>query len=76
MVKGLIQAQTDLGAWKNHIVANPTDIRRPFVATKTAEKLLKNTVLGKPATYRDYQADKESSKSWNNRDMLIGSKDV
>ena len=45
-------------------------------ATKTAEKLLENTVLGKPATYRDYQADKESSKSWDNRDMLVGSKDA
>ena len=74
MVKGLIQAQTDLGAWKNHIAANPTDIRRPYVATKTAEKLLERTVLGKPAANRDYQAGKESSKSWDNRDMLIGSK--
>ena len=74
MVKGLIQAGTDLGAWKNHIVANPTDIRRPYVATKTASRLLENTVLGKPAAYRDYQASTASTKSWENRDLLVGSK--
>ena len=75
MVKGLIQAGTNLGAWKLHIQENPTDIRRPYVATKTASRLLEQTVLGKTSTYRDHQASKDSPKSWANRDMLIGSKE-
>jgi NAD(P)H-nitrite reductase large subunit len=55
MIKGLIQTQTALGAWKHHIQQNPTDIRRPYIATKTAEKLLKLTTLGQPAAHRPYQ---------------------
>ena len=74
MIKGLIQTQTALGAWKGHIQSNPVDIRRPYVATKTAAKLLEQTLLGKPAAYRDYQHSKEQTKSWDARNTLIDAK--
>ena len=62
MIKGLIQAKTDLGAWKKHLQANPTDIRRPFVATKTAEKMLSFTALGKASAHRKYQHNQDSGE--------------
>ncbi len=54
MVKGLVQAQTDLGAWKKYLHEKPWDLRRPYVASGTAAALLKRTVEGRPATPRGY----------------------
>ncbi len=50
MVKGLIQSKADLGAWKAHLKKYPMDIRRPYVASRVAEKLLTSTTLGRPST--------------------------
>ena len=74
MIKGLIQAGTALGAWKHHIQENPTDIRRPYVATKTAEKLLAVTTLGKPAAHRAYQSSHDSGKERGAHAVLMGTK--
>jgi NAD(P)H-nitrite reductase large subunit len=74
MIKGLIQAQTSLGAWKNHIQGNPTDIRRPYVATKTAERMLTRTTLGAPAAHRDYQHSQDSGKDRNAHEVLVSTK--
>ncbi|MFQ5933983.1 MAG: FAD-dependent oxidoreductase, partial [Dehalococcoidia bacterium] len=50
MVKGFIQAGTELGNWKDYIRENPLDVRKPYVACKVAEGLLKTTLTGQPAT--------------------------
>ena len=50
MVKGFIQAGTHLGKWKDYIKEKPLDIRKPYVACKVAEGLLKTTLTGQPAT--------------------------
>ena len=73
MIKGLIQAKTDLGAWKLHIQANPTDIRRPYVATRTAEKMLALTALGKPSTHRSYQHAEDAGKDRGAHQVFVES---
>jgi NAD(P)H-nitrite reductase large subunit len=55
MVKGIMQTQTRLGAWKAHLAENPYDIRRPFVAAKVADKLARTTLLGRPSVARRYR---------------------
>ena len=42
------------GPWKQFLSENPFDIRRAFVATKVAEKLVSTTLIGKPAVSRGY----------------------
>ncbi|MEE9198224.1 MAG: FAD-dependent oxidoreductase [Dehalococcoidia bacterium] len=49
MVKGFIQTGTHLGTWKNYISENPLDLRKPYVATKVAQGLLKTTLTKEPA---------------------------
>ena len=55
MVKGLIQTKTPLGEWKAYIQKNPTDIRRPYVASGAAAKLLDQTLVGAEAGERRYR---------------------
>lgn len=74
MIKGLIQAQTSLGAWKQHIQGNPTDIRRPYVATRTAEKMLALTTLGAPAAHRSYQHTEDGGKDREAHAVLVSTK--
>jgi NAD(P)H-nitrite reductase large subunit len=50
MVKGLIQAKASLGVWKAHLKKYPFDIRRPYVASRVAEKLLQFKTLGRAST--------------------------
>jgi NAD(P)H-nitrite reductase large subunit len=49
MLKGLVQAGTALGAWKEQLRRNPFDVKRAFVASHAARQLLPETVLGRPA---------------------------
>lgn len=49
MVKGLIQAGTNLGGWKEFLRNHPFSIKKPFLATGTAAGLLPKTVLGSPS---------------------------
>ena len=55
MVKGIMQTGTSLGAWKEFLAENPFDIRRPYVATKVAQKLAGTTLTGRPSRTRQYQ---------------------
>ena len=55
MVKGLIQTRTALGKWKAYVQKNPMDIRRPYVATKAAVRLLEETLLGVETGERRYR---------------------
>jgi hypothetical protein len=55
MVKGFLQTRTRLGPWKEYLRQHPFDIRRPYVATKVAEKLTKTTLLGRPSKPRAYR---------------------
>ena len=55
MVKGIMQTKTALGAWKQFLRGNPFDIRRPYVATKVAQQLASNTLLGRPSKARQYR---------------------
>jgi len=55
MVKGILQSQTPLGAWKQFLAKNPFDIRRAYVASGVADRLRKNTLLGQPTKGRQYQ---------------------
>ncbi|MFQ5846284.1 MAG: NAD(P)/FAD-dependent oxidoreductase [Candidatus Methylomirabilales bacterium] len=50
MVKGLIQTKVSLGPWKGHLMKYPLDIRRPYVASRAAERLLQSTTVGRPST--------------------------
>lgn len=74
MVKGLIQAKTALGAWKGHLKENPVDLRRPYVATKTAAKLLEMTLLGQPSAHRDYRH--AQTKTWEPHSVFVGTKEA
>jgi len=49
MLKGLVQSQVPLGRFKNYLKKNPFDIKPAYIATKTAGRLLPETVLGRPA---------------------------
>ncbi|MFZ1061781.1 MAG: FAD-dependent oxidoreductase [Candidatus Rokuibacteriota bacterium] len=55
MVKGLIQTRTPLGEWKAYVQKNPMDIRRPYVASKAAVRLLDQTLLGADTGERGYR---------------------
>jgi NAD(P)H-nitrite reductase large subunit len=55
MVKGLIQTKTPLGEWKAHVQKNPMDIRRAYVASGAAVRLLEETLLGGDAGERRYR---------------------
>lgn len=55
MVKGIMQTRTALGTWKDYLKENPFDVRRPYIATKVAEKLTRSTLVGRPAKSRQYR---------------------
>jgi len=45
MLKGLIQTGVRLGPWKSYLAANPIDLRRVYVASGAAQKLLQSNLL-------------------------------
>jgi NAD(P)H-nitrite reductase large subunit len=47
MLKGLVQSQVPLGRWKDYLKANPFDLKPAFIASKTTETLLPESVLGR-----------------------------
>jgi NAD(P)H-nitrite reductase large subunit len=49
MLKGLVQARTALGPWKEHLRRNPFDVKPAFIATRTTATLSSQTVLGRPS---------------------------
>ena len=54
MVKGILQTQSSLGAWKKYLEENPFDVRRAFVGVGVAEKLRKTTLLGQATKARGF----------------------
>ena len=55
MVKGILQTQTRLGPWRQHLIENPFDIRRAYIARGVAQKLTETTLIGQPASQRAYR---------------------
>jgi NAD(P)H-nitrite reductase large subunit len=49
MLKGLVQSQVPLGRWKAYLAAHPFDVKPAYIAAKTTEALLPETVLGRPS---------------------------
>jgi NAD(P)H-nitrite reductase large subunit len=49
MLKGLVQSQVALGRWKDYLKGNPFDLKPAYIATRTTETLLPETVLGRPS---------------------------
>jgi len=45
MLKGLVQTGVSLGPWRGYLEENPLDLRRAFVASGAAQKLLETTLL-------------------------------
>lgn len=63
MVKGLLQTQTRLGAWKTYLAENPFDIRRAYVATGVADRLARCTLLGQATEDRKYRFQDQRPQS-------------
>jgi len=53
MLKGLVQSGASLAAFKAHLGRNPFDLKPAFIASKTTERLLPETVLGRPSKAPD-----------------------
>jgi NAD(P)H-nitrite reductase large subunit len=49
MLKGLVQSGVSLAHFKDHLRQNPFDIKPAFIASKTTNVLLPETVLGRPS---------------------------
>jgi len=62
MVKGLMQTQTGLGPWKKYLRDNPFDIRRAYVASGVAAKLVGTALLGRPAKARQFHFGSPEAK--------------
>ena len=54
MVKGILQTQTSLGPWKQFLAENPFDVRRAYIASGVAEKLVNTTLTGRPTPARQF----------------------
>jgi NAD(P)H-nitrite reductase large subunit len=49
MLKGLVQSGASLGRFRAHLEKHPFDVKTAFIASRTTEKLLPETVLGRPS---------------------------
>lgn len=76
MVKGLIQSQVDLAHWKDYITQNPLDIRRAYVGSGAANKLLATTLLGSASQQRGYRHNDAQPTTGQNaaHQVLVGTK--
>lgn len=63
MVKGFIQAGSRLGKWKDYLNNNPLDVRKPYIACKVAEGLLKSTLTGDESAGRGYRHGNAAAKT-------------
>jgi len=55
MVKGLMQTRAPLGPWKRHLQDHPFDVRRAYVGSGAAAKLVGTTLLHRPAKARQFR---------------------
>ena len=76
MAKGLIQTRQPLGNWADYLRETPTDLRRAYVATGTAQRLVKRTLLGAPARDRAYRIGGKTPAAWQKATHapLVGSR--
>lgn len=76
MAKGLIQIRHPLGNWAEYLRENPTDLRRAYVATGTAQRLVNRTLLGAPARDRAYRVGGKTPAAWQKaaHAPLVGSR--
>lgn len=54
MLKGLVQSGHGLGPWKEHLQKNPFDVKSAFIASRTTDRLLPQTILGRPSVPAGY----------------------
>lgn len=71
MVKGLIQTQVPLGAWRKYLDDNPLDVRRPYVASRAAEKLLEMKLVGRASSPEGYRNPDPPPKYWEFHDVFV-----
>lgn len=76
MAKGLIQTRQPLGNWAEYLRETPTDLRRAYVATGTAQRLVDRTLLGAPARDRAYRIGGKTPAPWQKaaHAPLVGSR--
>jgi NAD(P)H-nitrite reductase large subunit len=72
MVKGLIQTQSELGEWRTYLDKNPLDVRRPYVASRAAERLLEMQLLSKPSDHAGYRQPDPSPQYWEHHETFVG----
>jgi NAD(P)H-nitrite reductase large subunit len=74
MVKGLIQTQAKLGEWRTYLDRHPLDVRRPYVASRAAEELLRRRLLGRPSSPEGYRYPDPPPKYWEHHEVFVGTK--
>jgi NADPH-dependent 2,4-dienoyl-CoA reductase/sulfur reductase-like enzyme len=71
MVKGLIQSQVALKEWRRYLDEHPLDVRRPYVASRAAEKLLGQKLVGKASDYTGYRHPDPQPKYWDHHATFV-----
>lgn len=74
MAKGLIQTQVALGEWRRYLDKNPLDIRRPYVASGAADKLLQLRLIGRPSSKDGYREPDPAPKYWDHHEVFVKTK--
>jgi NAD(P)H-nitrite reductase large subunit len=65
ILKGLVQDGQPMGEWKQLMLENPWEVKRPFVATGHVRRLLTETVLDRPSR----PADEAEASEWVSPEM-------
>lgn len=60
ILKGLVHSGQPMGSWKQVMMDNPWEVKRPFVATGQVSRLLTETVLGRASV----PADEVTASGW------------
>lgn len=74
MLKGLIQTQVELKEWRRYLDQNPLDIRRPYVASRAAERLLDMRLLRTPSSPAGYRYPDPPPRYWEFHDVFVGTR--
>lgn len=74
MAKGLIQTQVHLKEWRTYLDKHPLDIRRPYVASRAAEKLLQLKLIDKPSAPEGYRNPDPEPKYWEHHEVFVSTK--
>ncbi|MGH2811436.1 MAG: NAD(P)/FAD-dependent oxidoreductase [Actinomycetota bacterium] len=71
MVKGLIQTQVPLREWRKYLDDHPLDVRRPYVASRAAERLLEMRLLRKPSSPEGYRHPDPPPEYWPWHEVFV-----